>query len=162
MILIVADTGPINYLIQIGQIDLLAQLVEKTVLPSSVQTELLHDAAPFAVRTWAANPPAWVEIRAAKQTIEAKDISDADREAIALARELNASVLLMDDSQARRCAARLGVVTMGTLGLLEVAAARELVSLRLVVEKLRATSCFLSDELIENALRRDAERQGNR
>ena len=162
MILVVADTGPINYLIQIGQIELLAQLVEKTVLPASVQTELLHDAAPVAVRTWAANPPAWVEIRAAKQTIEAKDISDADREAIALARELNASVLLMDDSQARRCAARLGVVTMGTLGLLEVAAARELISLRLVVEKLRATSCFLSDELIENALRRDAERQRNR
>ena len=162
MILIVADTGPINYLIQIGHIELLAQLVEKTVLPSSVQTELLHDAAPIAVRTWAANPPAWVEIRAAKQTIEAKDISDADREAIALARELNASVLLMDDSQARRCAARLGVVTMGTLGLLEVAAARELISLRLVVEKLRATSCFLSEELIENVLRRDAERQRNR
>ena len=162
MILIVADTGPINYLIQIGHIELLAQLVEKTVLPSSVQTELLHDAAPPAVRTWAANPPAWVEIRAAKQTIEAKDISDADREAIALARELNASVLLMDDSQARRCAARLGVVTMGTLGLLEVAAARELISLRLVVEKLRATSCFLSEELIENVLRRDAERQRNR
>ena len=162
MILIVADTGPINYLIQIGQIELLAQLVEKTVLPASVQTELLHDAAPVAVRTWAANPPAWVEIRATKQTIEAKDISDADREAIALARELNASVLLMDDSQARRCAARLGVLTMRTLGLLEVAAARELISLRLVVEKLRATSCFLSDELIENALRRDAERQRNR
>ena len=116
MILIVADTGPINYLIQIGQIELLAQLVEKTVLPASVQTELLHDAAPVAVRTWAANPPAWVEIRATKQTIEAKDISDADREAIALARELNASVLLMDDSQARRCAARLGVFTMRTLG----------------------------------------------
>ena len=162
MILIVADTGPINYLIQIGQIELLAQLVEKTVLPASVQTELLHDAAPVAVRTWAANPPAWVEIRAAKQTIEAKDISDADREAIALARELSASVLLMDDSQARRCAARLGVVTMGTLGLLEVAAARERISLRLVVEKLRTTSCFLSDELIENALRRDAERQRKR
>ena len=56
----------------------------------------------------------------------------------------------------------IGVLTMGTLGLLEVAAARELSSLRLVVEKLRATSCFLSDELIENALRRDAERQRNR
>ena len=72
MILIVADTGPINYLIQIGQIELLAQLVEKTVLPASVQTELLHDAAPVAVRTWAANPPAWVEIRAAKQNHRSK------------------------------------------------------------------------------------------
>ena len=33
MILIVADTGPINYLIQIGHIELLARLVQKTVLP---------------------------------------------------------------------------------------------------------------------------------
>ena len=64
----------------------------------------------------------------------------------------------MDDRQARRCASGLGVATMGTLGLLEAAAARGLISLRPALEKLRATSCFLTDELIENALRRDAAR----
>ena len=37
MILIVADAGPINYLIQIGHIDLLAKLAEKTVLPAPSQ-----------------------------------------------------------------------------------------------------------------------------
>lgn len=162
MILIVADTGPINYLIQIGHVELLSQLVEKTVLPASVQAELLHEAAPAVVRAWAARPPAWVEIRAAEQIISAKDISPADREAISLAKELNASVLLMDDSQARRCAARLGVVTMGTVGLLEAAAARDLISLRAALEKLRATSCFLAEELIENALQRDADRRRSR
>jgi predicted nucleic acid-binding protein len=158
MILIVADTGPINYLIQIGHIEVLPRLVEKVVLPASVQIELLRDAAPPVVRVWATNPPAWVEIRSAGQPIEAKDISAADREAISLARELNAAFLLMDDSQARRCASRLGVVTMGTLGLLEAAAARGLITLRPALENLRATSCFLTDELIENALRRDASR----
>jgi len=123
-----------------------------------VQTELLHAGAPAAVRTWAANPPSWVEVRSATQTIEEGNISAADREAIALALELNASFLLMDDSQARRCASRLGVATMGTLGLLEAAAAHGLISLRPALEKLRATSCFLNDELIESALRRDAAR----
>jgi predicted nucleic acid-binding protein len=158
MILIVADTGPINYLIQIGHIEVLPRLVEKVVLPASVQIELLRDAAPAVVRAWATNPPVWIEIQSAGQPIEAKDISAADREAIALARELNAAFLLMDDSQARRCASRLGVVTMGTLGLLEAAAARGLIALRPALEKLRSTSCYLSDELIENALRRDAAR----
>ena len=67
MILIVVDTGPVNYLIQIGHIDLLSTLVDKTVLPSSVRAELLNDAAPTNVRAWAANPPRWVEIHAAKQ-----------------------------------------------------------------------------------------------
>ena len=107
MILIVVDTGPINYLIQIGHIDLLSTLADKTVLPSSVRAELLNDAAPANVRAWAANPPGWVEIHAAKQVIGTRDISGTDREAIALARELNASFLLMDDQQARRCASAL-------------------------------------------------------
>ena len=138
---------------------MLAQLAEKTVLPVSVQAELVDRAAPEAVRAWAAAPPAWVEIRAATQTVEARDISPADREAIALAKELDAAVLLMDDRHARRCAAALGVVTMGTVGLLEVAAARDLVALPVALEKLRGTSCFLSEDLIENALERDAARR---
>src|SRR5437660_1676857 len=105
MSLILADTVPINYLIQIGQIDLLYRLVGKTVISSSVQAELLHDAAPADVRTWATQPPAWVEIRAARgQLAEAEDISATDQEAIFLAKELNASLLLVDDQQARRYA----------------------------------------------------------
>ncbi len=75
MILIVADTGPINYLIQIGFIGLLPQLAEKTVLPASVQAELMHRAAPEVVRAWAVAPPAWVEIREATHVI----LSDARR-----------------------------------------------------------------------------------
>ena len=159
MILIVADTGPVNYLIQTGCIGLLARLVEKTVLPTSVHAELLHHLAPELVRAWAAAPPAWVEIRAATQRIEAKDVSAADREAIALAKELGAAILLMDDREARRCAAALGVATMGTVGILEVAAARGLVSLPVALERLRSTSCFLTEDLIENALARDAARR---
>jgi predicted nucleic acid-binding protein len=160
MSLIVADTGPINYLIQIGHVDLLARLVGKTVISSSVQAELLHDAAPADVRTWATQPPAWVEIRVVRQQLaEAKDISATDQEAVALAKELNASLLLMDDQRARRYACALGVVTLGTLGLLEAAAARGLISLPAAIETLRRTSFFITDELIEAALRRDAERR---
>jgi predicted nucleic acid-binding protein len=48
---------------------------------------------------------------------------------------------------------------MGTLGILEVAAARGMISLPTVLNKLRATSCFLADELIEAALERDNARR---
>jgi len=158
MILVVADTGPVNYLL-IGAIELLASLAEKTVLPAAVRAELLAERAPAAARAWATTLPAWAEVRTATRPIEADDISVADREAIALARELGASVLLMDDRQARRWAAKLGVSTIGTVGFLEAAAARELVSLRDALEKLRGTSCFLSDEVVERALLRDSERR---
>jgi predicted nucleic acid-binding protein len=138
---------------------LLATLVDKTVLSSSARAELLNDAAPPNVRAWAVNPPGWVEIHAAKQVIGTRDISGTDREAIALARELNASFLLMDDQQARHCASALEAITLGTLGLLEAAAARGLVSLPTALEKLRRTSFFVTDELIEAALQRDTERR---
>lgn len=159
MILVVADTGPINYLIQIGHLEILPRIAEKVVVPASVQTELLHPDAPIAVRAWAANPPVWVEVQSATQLIQEMEISSTDREAIALARELGAHFLLMDDRQARACAKRWNVMTMGTLGLLEVAAARGLLSLPTALEKLRQTSCYLADELIENALQRDRQRQ---
>lgn len=159
MILIVADTGPINYLIQIDCIELLAKLAEKTVLPASVVAELLHPGAPEAVRMWMAAPPSWVEARVPMQSVEEPDLSATDREAIALAAELEASVLLMDDQHARRCATRHGVTTMGTVGLLEVAAARHLIELSATLQKLRETSCFLTDEIVANALQRNAVRQ---
>jgi hypothetical protein len=38
----VVDTGPIKYLMQIGHIDLLSTLVDKTVFPCSVRSELLN------------------------------------------------------------------------------------------------------------------------
>ena len=79
----------------------------KRCSPCSLRAELLNDAAPANVRAWAANPPGWVEIHAVKQVIGTGDISGTDQEAIALAREHNASFLLMDDQQARRCASAL-------------------------------------------------------
>lgn len=158
MRLVVADTGPLNYLIQIGAVDLLAMLAEATVIPFSIHLELLHARAPAAVREWALKLPEWVSVQSAVESIRERDISAADGEAIGLALQLKADLILMDDRHARQCAARLGVTTMGTLGLLELAAGRGLISLRDVLEKLRTTSCYLTDELIDSALRRQEEK----
>ena len=45
MRLVVADTGPINYLILIEKIDLLPILFKNVILPSAVQTELIDPDA---------------------------------------------------------------------------------------------------------------------
>jgi predicted nucleic acid-binding protein len=161
MVLVVADTGPINYLIQIGCIELLASLADSTVLPGAVHAELSHPAAPDSVRAWAGKLPVWAVVKDAAGHIDAPDISATDREAIALARELRAKALLMDDQQARRCAAALGVPTMGTVGILEAAAAKGLVDLQTALSALRETSCYVSEAVIENALARDAARKRN-
>ena len=161
MILIVADTGPINYLIQIGCVGVLSQLVKKVVLPASVLSELQSEGAPTEVRKWAEKLPVWVEVKLAISLIPVDpELSLADREAISLAREMNA-LLLMDDRRARLVATREAVSTIGTLGILEAAAAKGLISLPTALERLRATNMFISAELLTQALRRDSARRGD-
>ena len=60
--IVVSDTSPINYLVLIGEIELLAQLFTRVLAPETVARELLHPGAPEAVRRWANQPPAWFEI----------------------------------------------------------------------------------------------------
>ena len=65
MPIVVADTGPINYLILIGHIDVLPVLFEKVILPSAVRGELTEPHAPVAVQNWIAAAPGWLEVRQA-------------------------------------------------------------------------------------------------
>jgi predicted nucleic acid-binding protein len=65
--LVVSDTGPLNYLILIGEIDLLPGLFEKVVLPTAVKSELANRKAPSFVKDWIASLRAWVEVRQAPQ-----------------------------------------------------------------------------------------------
>src|SRR5215470_5076615 len=48
MPVVVADTGPLNYLVQIEAIDVLPKLFGKIGIPAAVQDELTHSGAPSA------------------------------------------------------------------------------------------------------------------
>jgi len=69
MRLVIADTGPISYLVLIGNIGLLPILFENVILPSAVEAELTDPDAPLAVRNWIAHPPAWLDIHEAKRSV---------------------------------------------------------------------------------------------
>ena len=63
MRVVVADTGPLHYLILISRIDILPTLFETVFIPSVVRDELAHAEAPAAVQKWIIHPPAWLEVR---------------------------------------------------------------------------------------------------
>ena len=52
MQLVVSDTGPINYLVLIGYVDVLPLLFQKIAMPLAVREELLDPNAPPLVREW--------------------------------------------------------------------------------------------------------------
>lgn len=142
--IVVADTSPINYLVLIGQIGLLKQLYTRTLIPSAVLAELKHPVAPKPVRDWAANVPPWLEILNPKTRIVLPQLDAGESEAIALAIEVRAEVVLMDDHAGRQEAVRRGLRVAGTLSVLDEADHAGLLIFDDVVAELRKTSFRLS------------------
>ena len=156
--IIVADTGPVNYLILSGHVDLIPQLYGSLILPTAVHRELLHPEAPPAVHQWATALPAWAEGRAPKDASRFPELGPGEREAISLALEAKANFLLIDETLGRGVAVAQGVPVKGILGVLEEAAEQHLIDLPQAIQKLKATSIFLSEDVVQGVLDRHRER----
>lgn len=164
MRLVIADTGPVNYLILIGSIDLLPALFEKIILPAAVQSELSSRKTPAVIRQWMASAPAWLEVRDSPlgQADDAalRGIDAGEKAAIQLAAFLHADLLLMDDRKGVRAAEKRGLVVTGTLGILDLAAQGGLVDFALAVERLRQTNFRIPEALLDVLLKKHLERKG--
>ena len=160
--IVVADTGPVNYLALIGEAELLGQLYGRVLIPPAVFAELQHRRTPLAVREWVGRNPTWLEVRTpargSQERIEKLDFGES--EAVALAEEhLPDVLLLIDDEAGRMSATRRGIRTTGTLGVLEDAAARGWVDLSVAIERMRSTNFRADNSLLEWFLARDRRRK---
>ncbi len=151
MRLVIADTSPINYLILIDRVEILARLFTRVVLPSAVEAELAAADAPAEVRAWIATPPGWLEIVNAPAVPNPAGIHRGEAAAIALASSMRADLLLIDDRKGVDVARRQGLRVTGTLGVLDLAAERGLVDFGEAIRALRLTTFRRPDELL-NAL----------
>jgi predicted nucleic acid-binding protein len=102
--------------------------------------------------------PTWVSVQRPNSIDLSLNVDAGEREALSLAREIQADAVLMDDYAGRRAAAQLGLPVVGTLGLLERAAIRGWINLPLTLERLRQTNARIDVGLIEAALARHKAR----
>jgi len=147
--IVVADTSPLNYLIQIDCDVLLPEIYGHIVVPSGVMQELSHAGAPAAVRVWLT--PAWIDVR---MTVSAPDtyltfLGLGERQAIQLAQEQHADLLLMDERKGRLDAKRRGLLTTGTLGVLLTAGELGLIDAGLAYRQLLAETTFRTSAALE-------------
>lgn len=129
--IIVCDTSPINNLAAINQLNLLHQLYGTVVIPKAVYQELIAPDFPVAgaievqtlswIQTYQVNNNAVVE---ALQN----ELDLGEAQAIALALELQADQLLIDERLGRTVAARLNLRYTGILGILIEAKSQALIS----------------------------------
>ncbi|MEQ9000898.1 MAG: DUF3368 domain-containing protein [Coleofasciculus sp. B1-GNL1-01] len=128
--IVVSNTSPIFYLSTIAQLDLLRQLYKEVVIPTAVFNEITNvgntDASASIVPTLS-----WVKTQSATDQALVNrlrtELDSGEAEAIALAVELNAERLLMDERLGRAAAMRVGLQVTGVLGILIAAKRNNLI-----------------------------------
>lgn len=118
--IVVADTSPLNYLVQLECDFLLPLFYQRVLVPPTVVNELSHNRTPQVVFSWAKSLPTWIKISPPSTAphVELSFLGPGERDAIQLALELGIPKILIDEQQGKREAHSRGLTTTGTLGVL--------------------------------------------
>jgi predicted nucleic acid-binding protein len=140
-----------------GDIALLHKMFGRLLAPQTVRDELADPEAPAAVREWIAQAPAWLDVRpdpgaGAQEENRGPKLDRGERAVIALALAVKADLVLMDDQAGVTVARRRGLAATGTLGVLDIAARQGLVDLAEAFERLKATSFYYRQGLLDALL----------
>jgi uncharacterized protein len=151
--IVVADTSPLNYFVQIGCESVLSSLYQRVLIPPSVLGELGHAGAPKIVGEWLLDLPSWIEVRgtAAPPDAALADLDPGEREAIQLAQEQRADLLLIDERRGRLVAKRHGLATTGTLGVLLAAAQKGFLDAAAIYQQLAKKTNFRCSPELQNS-----------
>ena len=157
--IVVSDTTPLNYLVLVGAIDVLPRLFDDVYVPRSVLNELLNSAAPEPVRKWAGDPPQWVHVADVTSRLPSTaQLDSGEADAISLAKQIKAGVVLMDERQGRKVALREGLMVVRTIAVIELAAEKKLLELEPVLTKLAATTFRVDSALLKALMSDDAKK----
>ncbi len=120
MPLVVSDTSPIRALRHLGLLDLLPAIYGSLLAPPAVAQELLQP--PPGLPTIDVSLVPFIQIQAANNSPNLQrllGLLDAgEAEALALAVDIRASIVLIDERDGRREGTRLGFLVVGALGVL--------------------------------------------
>jgi uncharacterized protein len=147
-VIVISDTSAITNLAAIQHLQLLPQLYDQVTIPEAVYRELA-DIAPPVPGTLEVQTASWLEVRQVvnlevveRLQVEVR-LDPGESFAIALALELNADLLLIDERRGRAEADRLGVRITGLLGVLVEAKQKNLiVAVKPLMDALISTSDF--------------------
>jgi len=120
-LIVVSDTSPILNLARIGRFELLASLYKQVIIPTAVYAELTATKRGLPAAIDLVSTP-WLTVAAPKDHDRVRelcaDLDPGEAEAIVLATEFHADLLLVDERRGRRIAAALGLTVTGLLGVL--------------------------------------------
>lgn len=155
--IVISDSSALVCLTKIGQLDLLKRLYGEITIPEAVWREIVIDGAgqPGAVEVQKAD---WIKRGRVKNTslVRAlqRDLGGGESEAIALAVESSANLLIIDERLGRNTARHFGLNFTGLIGVLREAKHAGLISevKRYLDEMCDAAGFRISDALYRKIL----------
>lgn len=153
--IVVSDTSPILSLALIGRLELLRDLYGTLLIPDAVRSEIVATGQSGAREVAQVD---WIITRPTERDVVLKlllrEVDRGEAEAIGLALQSGADVLLVDERKARQLAAYLELGVAGLLDVLQEAKRRQLItSVKPVLDDLIARARFrLSRKLYQRTL----------
>lgn len=162
----VSNTSPILNLAIVGHLVLLREQFEEILIPPAVVKELRpEEDLPGCAAVREAREGGWLRVEEVKDRslvqVLRSNVDEGEAEAIALALQVKAEWVLMDQREGRRIAKSLGLKVTGVLGIL-LRAHREgkLPSLQIAMEQLREKAGFhIGADLFADLLTEIGERK---
>lgn len=160
---VVVNSTPIISLAILDQLDLFRILYSRVLIPPAVYDEVLAGgpSRPGGAQLEAAS---WIERVQLQDPRRADLISDLDRgeaEVIALAQEVDADLVVIDERLGRRHAKRLELLVTGTLGvLLKAKNEGTLTKIAPLIEALQQGGIRLASDLVDRVLALAGEAHG--
>lgn len=151
--LIVADSSALIALAACDGLEVILQVYDNLKIPEAVYLEVVAPEKPYSdvLGGFLADRVVTVDIN--RWVVAAGGLGRGEIEAMALYKQLSADALLIDDQRARVIAEHNHIECIGALGLLLVAKQRGKISVvSPYIHKLRQSSIFYSDELLDKVL----------
>jgi uncharacterized protein len=117
---VLVNTSPLQYLHQIGRLELLPRLFDRVAIAGAVVREL-ESGLRLGVNVPSLAALAWVQVRepvTPAGVLLAWDLGAGEAATLSLALERPGTWVVLDDKLGRAAAAALGIPLLGTLGLL--------------------------------------------
>ncbi len=160
----VADAGPLIFLAKLGRLELLRDTQTAILIPNAVMMEIRAkgDEACQFIEQAASD---WLEVREVQNreavSLLLADLDLGEAEVIALASDIEAEKVLLDDLDGRRFARAVGLSVVGTVGVLLAARLEgNLPSLKGELERLQTAGFWINETLLEEALKAASEWDG--
>jgi uncharacterized protein len=155
---VICNATPLINFAAINRLDILQTTLGSIIIPQAVYEKIIIPGFPGSEPIEQAVASGWLQVQ--EVLAIGKDIptelDNGEREAIALALEVKAQQILLDEQEARHVSQKLGLRVVGTLGILLLANQKQII---LQVQPLLDAMIDVAQYWVKNALYQEVLRQ---